>query len=182
MKYFSIILVTLGFVYAIYEFRKSKKNKQIEYLGKLNPNRPPKIRIVYSKKQKVKDRVKVTSSKDVYKWFKQIWSSQMQTREEMYVLLLDRNNQILGYHVLSSGGITSTVADLRLLYAVALKSLATSIILAHNHPSSNLNPSDSDIKLTQKVKETGQLMDITLLDHLIISPDGYYSFADEGRM
>ena len=180
-KYFSIIIGIIGLAFSIYEYRKNKK-KQLTGLGKLNKNRPPKVRIVYSKNQKSSDRPKVTASKDVYYWFKQIWSSQMQTREEMYVLLLNRNNKILGYHVLSMGGITSTVADIRLLYAVALKSLATSIILAHNHPSGSLQPSNSDIDLTKKVKDAGLLMDITLLDHLIITNDSYYSFADEGNL
>ena len=181
-KYFSIILAVIGLVFAIYEFRKSKKDKQVSGLGKLNANRPPKIRIVYSKNQKAKDRPKITSSRDVYYWFKQVWSSQMQTREEMYVLLLNRNNRVLGYHQLSMGGITGTVADIRLIYAVALKSLATSIIIAHNHPSGNLNPSNSDISLTRKVKDAGELLDISLLDHLIITNDGYYSMNDEGKM
>ena len=181
MRYFSIILATLGLAYSVYEFRKSKQ-KAVNGLGKVNPNRPPKIRIIYSKKQKASDRHKVAKSDDVYDLFKSVWSSQIQTREEMYVLFLNINNQILGYHILSSGGITSTIADLRLLFAVALKSLATSIILAHNHPSGNLKPSESDIKLTTKIKEAGKLMDISLLDHLIITDDGYYSFSDEGQL
>jgi DNA repair protein RadC len=181
MKYFSIILSVLGLVYAIYEYRK-KQNKAVQGLGKVESGRPPKVRIVYSKNQKASERAKVSSSRDVYHWFKKLWSSQIQTREEMLVLLLNRNNQVLGYHTLSSGGITGTVADIRLLYAVALKSLATSVIIAHNHPSGNLQPSQSDIQLTRKVKEAGQVMDIKLLDHLIITKDGYYSFADEGDM
>ncbi len=181
-KYFSIILAAIGLVFAIYEFRKNQKNKSVNGLGKLNSHRPPKIRIVYSKNQKAKDRAKVKSSKDVYYWFKQIWSSQIQTREEIYLLLLNRNNQILGYHTLSMGGITGTVADLRLLFAVALKSLATSVIVAHNHPSGNLEPSAADIELTRKIKDAGKIMEINLLDHLIITKNGYYSFADEGML
>lgn len=181
MKYFSIILATLGFVYAIYEVRKSRK-KAVNGLGKLDFSRPPKVRIVYSKNQKPSESVKVTSSKDVYNWFKKLWSSQLQTREEMLILLLNRNNQILGYHTLSSGGITGTVADIRLLYSVALNALATSVIIAHNHPSGNLSPSESDRVLTRKVKAAGQVMDIALLDHLIITKEGYYSFADQGEM
>ena len=181
MRYFSIILATLGFVYALYEFKKNK-NKTVDGLGEVKIKRPPKVRIIYSKKQKSSDRVKVTSSKDVYNVFKRIWSSQMQTREEMYVLFLNRNNKVLGYHTLSFGGITSTVADIRLLFAVALKSLSVGIILCHNHPSGNLKPSASDIQLTTKIKDAGKMMDIVLLDHLIITSEGYYSFVDEGDM
>jgi DNA repair protein RadC len=162
----------------VYRYIKNKNNL-FNGLGKLDKNRPPKIRIVYSKNQKASDRIKISGSNDVYHWFKKVWSSQMQTREEIYVLLLNRNNQILGYQILSSGGITGTVADVRLLYAVALKALATSVILAHNHPSGNLQPSETDKVLTQKIKDAGNLMDITLLDHLIITREGYFSFADE---
>ena len=175
------IYVVLIVIFLVYRYFKGKQDI-FNGLGKIDKGRPPKIRIIYSRKQNQKDQIKVTSSKDVYNWFRKIWSSQIETREEMYVLFLNRNNKILGYHILSMGGITGTVADVRLLYAVALKSLATNIILAHNHPSGNLQPSQSDKVLTQKVKEAGQLMDITLLDHLIISNEGYYSFSDEGQI
>lgn len=181
MKYFSIILASLGLAYSVYEFRKSKQ-KTVNGLGKLDVKRPPKIRIIYSKKQLPKDRVKLSSSKDVYKLFNKIWSSQTEIREEMYVLLLDRSNTVLGYHILSTGGITGTVADIRLLFSVALNSLATSIIIAHNHPSGQLTPSSQDLVLTKKVKEAGELINITLLDHLIITKDGFYSFSDEGDL
>ncbi|OFY36269.1 MAG: hypothetical protein A2W91_05585 [Bacteroidetes bacterium GWF2_38_335] len=149
-------------------------------MGFLNKNRPPKVRIVYSKKLSRDQIRKISSSRDAYQVFKDIWSGQMDTREEMMFLLLDRSNNVLGYHILSMGGITGTVADLRLLFSVALKSLATSVILAHNHPSGNLSPSEQDITLTRKIKEAGQIMDIQLLDHLIMTRDAYYSFADEG--
>jgi len=82
--------------------------------------------------------------------------------------------------VLSMGGITGTVADIRLLFSVALNSLATSVIMSHNHPSGNLNPSQQDKDLTRKVQDAGKLMDIQLLDHVIITRESYYSFADEG--
>jgi DNA repair protein RadC len=100
----------------------------------------------------------------------------------MYVLFLDNASQVLGYNILSSGGITGTVADLRLIFSVALESLATKIIIAHNHPSGNLNPSEADTALTRKIYNAGKVMDITLLDHLIITVKGYYSFADEGNL
>lgn len=146
----------------------------------MKKGRPPKMRIVYSRKMKSNERPQISSSKDAYDVLRQVWSSQIETREEMYILFLDRSNSVIGYHVLSMGGITGTVADVRLIYSVALKSLATSIILAHNHPSEQLNPSKSDIDVTTKVKEAGVVMDITLLDHLIVTKHSYYSFADEG--
>ena len=181
-KYFSIILAVIGLVFAIYEFRKNSKKRAVNGLGKLNTHRPPKIRIVYSRNQKASDRVKVTSSRDVYHWLQQIWSKQIDVREEMYVLYLNRNNEILGYHQLSMGGINGTVADIRLLFAVAVKSLCSSVILAHNHPSGNLKPSNADINLTKKVKEAGNVLDISVLDHLIVTKEGYYSLADEGQI
>lgn len=86
-----------------------------------------------------------------------------------------------GIYEISSGGITGTLVDLRILFAVVLKSLSTSIILAHNHPSGNLKPSEADKRLTNKIKSASELLDIKLLDHVIIIPNGsYYSFADEG--
>jgi len=177
----AIIIVVLSVIAMI--AIKRKQADQVEEIGKVSSKfRPPKLRIVYSKKQNAKDRNKITGSDAVYKLLLEIWSKQIDTREEIIILLLDRSNNVLGYHVLSMGGITGTVADLRLLFGVALKSLATSVILAHNHPSGNLNPSQSDITLTKKVKEAGNIMDIQLLDHLIVTKDGYYSFMDEGNM
>jgi DNA repair protein RadC len=81
---------------------------------------------------------------------------------------------------LSQGGISGTVTDVRIVMKKAIECLASGIIVCHNHPSGNLNPSDSDTKITQKIKEAGNLMDIQLLDHLIISEKDYYSFADNG--
>jgi DNA repair protein RadC len=171
-----IIVITIG----ILIFRKKKQDK-LEGLGKaVSAGRPPKVRIVYSKKQDPKDRQKITSSNDAFMILKDIWSNQIDTRQEMVILLLDRSNMVLGYDVLSMGGITGTVADIRLLYSAALNSLATGFIMCHNHPSGNMTPSQSDIDLTRKVKEAGTIMDIQLLDHLIISNNNYYSFADEG--
>lgn len=176
---FTVIILTIVAIIAI----KTHKEKITDGVGKLDAkHRPPRLRIVYSKKQKSKDRNKITSSQDAYNAFKEIWSNQIETREEMIVLLLDRSNHVLGYHLLSFGGITGTVADLRLLFAVALQSLATSVILSHNHPSGNLQPSQADISLTKKVKEAGDVMNITLLDHLIITKEGYTSFQDGGYM
>lgn len=160
-----------------------KQKKQMQDLGKLKSiSKPPHVRIVYSKNQPSSERFKITSSTDAYRILKDIWSKQIETREEFIILLLDRSNTVLGYHMLSMGGITGTVADIRLLYSLALKSLATGIIVSHNHPSGNLNPSQSDRTLTKRIKEAGVILDITLLDHLIITTDGYYSFVDEGEI
>ena len=106
----------------------------------------------------------------------------IQLQEHFVIMHLNRANKVIGIHKLSRGGMTSTIADLRILLAVALKSMATAIILSHNHPSGVLKPSQADINLTQKIKEAAALLDIELLDHLIVSSEGFYSFAQEGKM
>lgn len=101
--------------------------------------------------------------------------------EEFMVLLLNRANRVMGCLRLSKGGLTGTVVDLRILFGTALKAMASSIVIAHNHPSNNLQPSEADLELTQKIKEAGKLLDINLLDHLILgTDDNYVSFANEG--
>lgn len=175
-----IVLILITILVAILLFSQKPKN-QME-LGKLKVNRPPKIRIVYSRKQKNEDRRKITSSDDVINILRELWSSQIEVREEFVVLLLDRSNKVLGYQLLSKGGTTGTVADLKLIFSVALEALASAIIIAHNHPSGNLKPSDADIKLTERIKQVGNQLDIPLLDHIILTKESFYSFADKGDL
>jgi DNA repair protein RadC len=102
-------------------------------------------------------------------------------QEQFIVLYLNRSNLCLGGHKVFTGGLTDIVVDIRLNLGIALKACACNIIISRNHPSGNLKPSGSDQELTNKLKEAGKLMDITLLDHIILSPEGsFYSFADEG--
>lgn len=103
-------------------------------------------------------------------------------QEQFIVLYLNRANMVLGAHQVFTGGITGTVADIRIILGVALKSMACGMIISHNHPSGVLTPSVADKELTSKIKQAGQVMDINLLDHIIVSPyeGSYYSFADEG--
>jgi DNA repair protein RadC len=141
------------------------------------------ISISYSSKIKNSERPKLTSSRDVYKVFSETWNpDKIELLEQFKVLLLNRGNRVIGLFEVSSGGISGTIADPKLIFGTALKACASSIILAHNHPSGNLNPSQADISLTKKIKEGGRLLDIDVLDHLIISPEGYYSFGDEGML
>ncbi|NQY11398.1 MAG: JAB domain-containing protein [Flavobacteriales bacterium] len=150
-------------------------------LGKI-PKKPAKIKIVYSKKLKPSERSKVQSSADAVKVFRDVWGSQIEVREEVIILLLDRGNKVLGYHNVSLGGVSGTVIDNKIIFSVALKSLASSIIIAHNHPSGNVQPSQADIKLTKKIAAAGDVFDIKVLDHVILTKHTYYSFADEGLM
>lgn len=120
----------------------------------------------------------ITSSKDVYELMQPVLGEL--GHEEFWVLYLSNSNKVLSKQNISKGGITGTVVDSRIVFKYALEQLATSIVLCHNHPSGNLNPSDADIRLTKKIKEAGNVMDIKVLDHLIITEKEYYSFMDKG--
>jgi len=126
-------------------------------------------------------RIKITNSQDAFRAILSNWNKNtIELHEEFKVLLLNRANEILGVHTVSKRGITATVVDIRILFAVALKSASTSILLAHNHPSGNLKPSEADKKLYEKVKKVSEYLDIQLLDNMIITKDNFYSFADIG--
>ena len=140
------------------------------------------IEINYKPLQKVSELTKVTNSKDSVDFFRQIWSERMQYIEEFYVLLLNRANKIIGYSKISEGGTSGTVADPKMIFQAALKTNAHAIILCHNHPSGNTKPSDTDIALTKRVKQAGVVMEISVLDHVILTYESYFSFADEGMM
>ena len=146
----------------------------------METNTITEISINYKSKVKASERPKVKSSKDAERCFRSIWSDKIEYVEECYVLLLNRDNKVLGFVKISTGGTVGTVVDIKLLFHAALKANAHSIILAHNHPSGNLQPSNADIELTKRVKEAGNLMEIPLLDHFILTAEGYYSFTDEG--
>jgi len=145
------------------------------------PDSIAEVQISYSSHVKAKDRMKVTGSKDAADAFRIFWPAYDHI-EFSYLLMLNRQNQILGYHQLSKGGMTGAVVDVRVIFQVALKSCATSLILAHNHPSGNLDVSDADRKITNQIKQAGVILDIPLLDHLIMTTDSYLSMADEGLL
>lgn len=139
------------------------------------------IELVYKTKVKASERPKITCSKDAYKLLLETWDeNKIEFVEQFKILLLNRGNKVLGIYETSTGGICGTVADIRLIFAAALKSNAVNIMLCHNHPSSNLKPSRADDELTAKIREAGKFLDIQVLDHLIIYKEGYYSYADEG--
>jgi DNA repair protein RadC len=122
----------------------------------------------------------VGSSKDAYGYIKPYLTDL--SVEVFYIILLNRANKIMGNQLISTGGISGTVVDARLIFKYAIEKLASYIILVHNHPSGNLRPSDADIKLTQNLKSAGKFMEIPVLDHLILSNTAYFSFADEGML
>lgn len=140
------------------------------------------IEIIYKPLVKPSRMAKVSCSGDAEKIFRNIWGNSLNYKESFYALYLNRANKVLGYQLISLGGISGTVVDVRCIYQAALKASCSGIILAHNHPSGNKEPSDADIKITKKLKDAGILLDITLLDHLILLPEGYTSLADEGLL
>lgn len=123
---------------------------------------------------------RIRRSTDLVDFLKQ--KLQYEPREMFMAIYLDRSQKVLSYQTVSTGGITGTIADPRLILKKAIEEGASSIILSHNHPSGNLRPSQADIDLTRKMKEAAQLIDVRVMDHLIISEEGYYSFADDGAL
>lgn len=141
------------------------------------------VELVYKTKVKLSERPKVQSSSDMHGLFLQLWNKDLiELQEEFKVLLLNRSNKVLGVYPASSGGITGTVADPRLILIAALKAGACSLILSHNHPSGCVKPSRADVELTYKIKEAAKYLEIHLIDHIIVSLENYYSFADEGLL
>ncbi len=130
--------------------------------------------------QEIPQRVKISDSKTAYQVLGPLLAD-LHT-EEFWAIFLNQNNEVIHRTNLTKGGIAESVVDVRVLFKTALEHWSTSIIVAHNHPSGNLTPSKSDLNITQKIKDAGKLLNINLLDHLIISQKGYYSFADENRL
>lgn len=123
----------------------------------------------------------VQSARDAYNLFRNGWN-EINYRETMMAMYLNQGNKVIGIKEVAKGGITSTIVDVRLIFQAALGCNATNIIIAHNHPSGNLNYSSADKNITEKIKTAGQFLDIRLLDHLILTDEGYYSFADDGQI
>jgi DNA repair protein RadC len=141
------------------------------------------ITVQYNPKQNASNRIKIVTSQDAVNYLSGVFNQNtINMQEQVIVLYLNRANYILGHQLLSIGGLTSTVLDVRIVLATALKCLACSIIIAHNHPSGELKPSRQDLGITHQLKKAGELLDIKLLDHFIITDGGYYSFADEGAI
>lgn len=124
--------------------------------------------------------VKIASSDAGYRFIRQFYLDDIEIFESFFILLLNRINNTIGYAKISQGGITGTVADIRLIAKYAIENLACGVVLAHNHPSGNNKPSQQDIDLTKKVKEALKLLDVQVIDHIILTDKEYYSFADEG--
>jgi len=140
------------------------------------------ISVTYSSVIRNSDRPKITCSRQAYEILKETWEDSINIYESFYVLMLNRGNKVLGLFKVSEGGISGTVVDPKKIFGPALKVCASSLILAHNHPSGNLAPSEADKKLTKKLRDAGMLLDIDVLDHIILANDQFYSFADQGAL
>lgn len=148
-----------------------------------NTNKVEEIRLAYTPKVKPSDREKITSSADTFKLMLGIFDSDtLEFRESFYVLHLNQGNKVLGFTKISEGGVSGTYVDAKLVFSSAILANASNIIFCHNHPSGTLRPSQADIDLTRKLAQGAKLLDILVLDHLIVSSEGYYSFADDGMM
>ena len=141
------------------------------------------VYLIYKTRLNASDRPKISCSQEAYSLLKDLWSDQISLIEEFNMLVLDRSNRVMAFCPLFKGGISATVVDLKIVFATALKARASSMIIAHNHPSGNIYPSTQDESLTRKFKQASEILDIKLLDHLILIPgDNYYSFADNGNV
>lgn len=132
------------------------------------------------KLSEIKEKSKISGSRDVYRLMHPILADL--PHEEFWIVLLNRANKVISSQKISQGGVSGTVMDTKLIMKAAIDQLASSIILCHNHPSGSKQPSNQDKSITQKLKEAGKILDIPVLDHVIVTDNGFYSFADEGEM
>lgn len=130
------------------------------------------------KEVKEDDKTQISSSSDIFKLMHSTFAHL--NHEEFWILLLNRSNHVLAKHLISKGGQAGTVADPKIIFKTALQHNAAGIVLMHNHPSGNLKPSADDIKITKDMSHTGNLLSLYIIDHLIFTDNGYYSFKDEG--
>lgn len=141
------------------------------------------VELIYKNPLKPSQRPQVTTSKAAYEIFYNTWDKdKIELQEQFKIMFLNRANKVLGIFIISTGGITATVVDIRLIFAAAIKANATSILLAHNHPSGATYPSVADKQITEKIVSAGKILDISVFDHLIITKHGYFSFADNGLL
>ena len=143
-------------------------------------NRVSEIKLIYKNHIKPSERIRIEGPQDAFDAFWDTWDQEtVEHIEEMKMLLLDRSNKALGIVTISKGGTTGTIIDVKLIMQYGLKANAHRIILAHNHPSGNLNPSEADSKVTELIRKACKILDMKLLDHLIISPGETYRSMQE---
>lgn len=154
-------------------------------MGKLRDDfaKVTEVELIYRNKVPVKERMQVCSSLDAYKILDETWDDgKMELQEQFKILLLDRKNNCLGVSLIATGGVSDCMVDGKILFATALKARASGIILAHNHPSGAKDFSTADRTLTKKFAEAAKLLDMNVLDHLVLTAEGYVSLSDQGGM
>ena len=141
------------------------------------------VELVYKNPVKASERFRIASSNEAYTILLKSWDeNKIGFVEQFKIILLDRASKVLGIYEVCQGGTCGVVVDVKLIFAAALKACAHGIILTHNHPSGNLTASEADKLMTRKIKKAGELLEIPVLDHIIVTSEGYYSFADDGEM
>lgn len=164
-------------IFGIFVLRKKNKNR---YNMTNDLYNVCEVQLSYRPHFKAQERPQISTSKVAHQFLLNTWDlSLINYLEQAKLVLLNRNNRVLGLFDLSKGGASQTVLDITVILTVALKSAASSIIVAHNHPSGNLQPSSADINITKRLDEACKLIGICLHDHLVISEDGYLSLAEE---
>jgi len=128
----------------------------------------------------VMSKEKITCSRDAFEIFRTVMGDQ--PYESFWIIMLNKANKVMRKSNISEGGVSGTVVDPKKIFKIAIDQHASSIILGHNHPSGNVQPSEADQKITKKIRDAGLMLDVAVLDHLIIGDDNYYSFADEGTL
>lgn len=128
------------------------------------------------------NKIKITSSDVASQYIRQFYNDDINMYESSFILLLNRANITIGYAKISQGGVTGTIIDARIVCKYAVDTLSSGVIICHNHPSGDLRPSQADLEITRKLKDCLNMFDIKMLDHIIITETGYYSFADEGKV
>lgn len=143
-------------------------------------NQVAEVQLTYRSNIRPSDRKQFHGAEEVYNLIRPFFDEAIEYREMAVMLLHNRANRVLGVMELSIGGTVSTTMDVRMIFQAALKANATGIILAHNHPSGNKSASQADMTVTKQIKEAGKLLEIQVTDHLILTPEGFMSFANEG--
>lgn len=140
------------------------------------------ISVTYHSKVKASQRIKISRSSDAYDLLLKTWDDTLELYESFKVVLLNKANKVLGISLIGNGGVSGCVVDPKRVFATALLSGCSSIILCHNHPSGQTQPSEADIRITEKIKQAGAFLEISVLDHIIITAEGFYSFADDAAL
>lgn len=159
------------------------ENRKIELRAFERSPKLAEIRAVYKSRRKFSERTTASGPSDVEAYLREIWNPRaLELSEDFIVLCLNGSHQVIGWVKVSSGGLNASHVDARIVFAVALQTASTAIVLAHNHPSGNLEPSMEDKNLTRRLVDAGSLLGVRVLDHVILTREGSFSFADHGLM